>query len=182
MHPSTARADRGQRTIQSAKFPEEETCKSAQHDRMSCNPAAWGLSKRVRQPSSTRPHGHHFPKKKICIPAHQHSMTGCHASPPQRSSPAPQKLNPHLIQPKNTTAVGLADGTVRIGDTEFLVDMAHVGSYGVPGDTKTLCDFLFRKPFGKQEDHLIFSFGERLHVLQVFFVVGCWFHLDLMVC
>ena len=93
---SIDRGDRCQRTIQSAKFPEEETCKSAQHDRMSCNPAVWGLSKRVRQPMSAHlPAQHernevsaqrsavhhafikpHFPKKETCIPAQHDRKEG----------------------------------------------------------------------------------------------------------
>ena len=56
--------------------PEEDFCILAQHARMACNPAVWGLSKRVRQPRSTRPHGPHFPKEETCIPA-QHARMAC---------------------------------------------------------------------------------------------------------
>ena len=40
------------------------------------HPAVWGLSKRVRQPRPTQPHGPHCPKEETCIPA-QHARMAC---------------------------------------------------------------------------------------------------------
>ena len=56
--------------------PEEDFCTSAQPERSEGNPAVWGLSKRVRQPRPTPPHGPHCPKEETCIPA-QHARMAC---------------------------------------------------------------------------------------------------------
>ena len=40
------------------------------------HPAVWGLSKRVRQPRSTRPHGPHFPKEETRKPAQPERSEG----------------------------------------------------------------------------------------------------------
>ena len=88
---------------------------------------------------------------------------------------------PHseLIQAKKATSVGLADSAVRIFYAELSKDVAHMGGYGILADAQALCDRLFAKPFGKEDDHLILSSGERLYSMRVFFINRCWDHFVL---
>jgi hypothetical protein len=93
----------------------------------------------------------------------------------------PPRAAPHseLIQAKKATSVGLADSAVRIFYAELSKDVAHMGGYGILADAQALCDRLFAKPFGKEDDHLILSSGERLYSMRVFFINRCWDHFVL---
>ena len=78
--------------------PEEDFCTSAQPERSECNPAVWGLSKRVRQPRSTRPHGPHFPKeetRKLAQPERSGGNPALSIALPAARSLAEQRSTAH---------------------------------------------------------------------------------------